>query len=216
MGLTRGSKLRPIRRRPASVASPREVLTDFANSLVRADLSLRTVEGYRYDLEMFRRWLEKTRGQDVNLLAVLATDLMSRRHPLLRVEKSRPTTINRRLQALRRFYRWAKKSGLVASDPTEDIKTVRIDRAHQPRGLAQPEVHALLRAAGGSGHGLARRNYAVIQLLLQTGLRVGEVATLCAGDITLHERSGSVRVREGKGRKARDVPLNATARRALR
>ena len=52
--------------------------------------------------------------------------------------------------------------------------------------------------------------------MLQAGLRVGEVATLQVADITMNDRSGSVRIRQGKGLKAREVPLNATARRALK
>jgi integrase/recombinase XerC len=51
--------------------------------------------------------------------------------------------------------------------------------------------------------------------MLQAGLRVGEVTALTHRDIRLHPRSGTVHVREGKGRKARDIPLNATVRRAL-
>ncbi len=56
----------------------------------------------------------------------------------------------------------------------------------------------------------------MVQLMLQAGLRVSEVAALQVGDATLGDRSGTVRIRHGKGLKARDVPLNATARRALR
>lgn len=52
--------------------------------------------------------------------------------------------------------------------------------------------------------------------MVQAGLRVSEVATLRIGDTIIRERSGGVRVRQGKGLKAREVPLNATARRALR
>jgi len=83
-------------------------------------------------------------------------------------------------------------------------------------GLTDVEVHALLRAAGASSHGLAARNYAMTQLMLQAGLRVGEVAALQVGDIILSDRSGSVRIRHGKGLKAREVPLKATVRRALK
>lgn len=86
----------------------------------------------------------------------------------------------------------------------------------QPRGLQEPEIHALLRAAGESRHGLAQRNYALVQLMIQTGLRVGEVASLLIADLVLRDRSGRIRIREGKGGKAREVPLNATARRAVR
>jgi len=74
----------------------------------------------------------------------------------------------------------------------------------------------VLRAAGASRQSLAARNYALVQLMLQTGIRVGELAALRVGDITINDRSGSVRIREGKGLKAREVPLNATARRAIR
>ncbi|MDQ2765254.1 MAG: site-specific integrase, partial [Pseudomonadota bacterium] len=86
----------------------------------------------------------------------------------------------------------------------------------QPAGLTDVEVHALLRAAGASSHGLAARNYAMVQLMLQAGLRVGEVAALQGADIIMNDRSGSVRIRHGKGLKAREVPLNATVRRALK
>jgi integrase/recombinase XerD len=84
-------------------------------------------------------------------------------------------------------------------------------------GLTAAQVHGLLRAAGESSHGLARRNYALVQLMLQNGLRVGEVAALRRSDVVLRERAGTVRVRNGKGltRNAR-CRLNATARRALR
>lgn len=51
---------------------------------------------------------------------------------------------------------------------------------------------------------------------MQTGLRVGEVSALRLADLDLHERTGTVRVHDGKGRKERHVPLNATVRRALR
>jgi integrase len=55
---------------------------------------------------------------------------------------------------------------------------MRSTRNRQPAGLTDIEVHALLRAAGASSHGPAARNYAMVQLMLQAGLRVGEVATL--------------------------------------
>jgi integrase/recombinase XerC len=127
----------------------------------------------------------------------------------------KPATVNRRLHALRRFCRWAVRAGWLPEDPSEEVQTIRTGRRGQPRGLQEAEVHALLRAAGQSGRGLAKRNYALVQLMLQTGLRVGEVAALKRADLMVYDRSGSVRVREGKGRKDREVPLNATVRRAL-
>jgi site-specific recombinase XerD len=128
----------------------------------------------------------------------------------------RPATINRRLEALRRLGRWAHTAGMLAVDVAHDVRPVRTVRNRQPAGLSDSEVHAMLRAAGASGHGLAARNYALTQLMLQTGIRVGELAMLRVGDITVNDRSGSLRIRQGKGLKAREAPLNAAARRAIR
>lgn len=191
-------------------------LNKFVADLKRADLSARTVSGYRDDLERFLGWFEKTKGAAVELNALRAEDIIHYRQHLVRVERLKPTTINRRLQALRRLCRWALERRLLKHDPAAEINTVHVNSPRQPMGLHGPEVHALLRVAGESRHGLARRNYALVQLMLQAGLRVGEVASLRVADVALHDRSGSVRIREGKGSKAREVPLNATVRRALR
>ena len=93
---------------------------------------------------------------------------------------------------------------------------MKMVRNTRPVGLNEPEVHAMLRVAGESSHGLASRNYAIVQLFIQAGLRVSEVSELRISDVVAHERSGVVRIRQGKGMKAREIPLNATARRALR
>lgn len=88
-------------------------------------------------------------------------------------------------------------------------------RRRRPLGLTDPEIHSLLRAAGESRRTQAKRNYAIIQLLLQTVVRVGELVTLQVGDAKMRDRSGELRI-HGKGTKERELPLNASARRALR
>ncbi|MGZ8803086.1 MAG: tyrosine-type recombinase/integrase, partial [Mycobacterium sp.] len=143
-------------------------------------------------------------------------DIIAWRQHMLTLRQLKAATINRRLEALRRLLRWAETSGAVAINVARDVRTVRLTCRRQPIGLTAAEVHALLRAAGQSSHGLARRNYALVQLMLQAGLRVGEVAALRRADITVRDRAGAVRVRHGKGLKEREIPLNATARRALR
>lgn len=52
-------------------------------------------------------------------------------------------------------------------------------------------------------------------MLLQTGIRLDECSQLALDDIEFGERSGRLKVRQGKGNKARTVPLNASARQAL-
>jgi integrase/recombinase XerC len=166
-------------------------------------------------LKQFLAWWKQTQGSAARLEKLSSLDLIHYRQYLLNVRTLKPTTINRRLEALRHFCRWAAQSKRLKSNVAQDLKPVQVVRNTQPVGLAEPEVYALLRVAGESGHGLAARNYTLVQVLLQTGLRVGEVAALRMADVVLRDRSGVVRIRAGKGLKAREVPLNATARRAL-
>jgi integrase/recombinase XerC len=190
-------------------------MAQFLAGLAREDLSPATVRGYRYDLRHFLRWHRDVTAAPFAPHRLAEYDLIAYRQQMIAAGR-RPATINRRLEALRRFGRWAHSTGVLATDVARDVRPVRTVRNRRPAGLTDSEIHALLRATGASRHGLAPRNYALVQLMLQTGVRVGEAAALHVADITISDRSGSVRIRQGKGIKARDVPLNATARRALR
>jgi integrase/recombinase XerC len=187
----------------------------FLASLAKDDLAPATLRGYRYDLQHFLAWHQSVQEGPFTVEGLAGYDLIAYRQHMV-ISGRRPATVNRRLDALRRLCRWAQASGSLVTDAARDVRPMRTVRNQQPVGLTDVEVHALLRAAGASSHGLAVRNYAMVQLMLQAGLRVSEVASLQIADITISDRSGSVRIRQGKGLKARDVPLNATARRALK
>jgi len=212
--LTRGRALRRIQT-PRRKAPPwRRSFLAALRSAGLAPLSIRT---YRHDVERFLAWFEETTGAPVVLEDLVAEDLLRYRHHMKTVQKLRPATINHRLQALRWLCRWAYRRGLLAEDlAKETLRSMKVPRRHRPLGLEQREAHALVRAAGRSGQGLAARNLALVQLLLQTGLRVGEATSLSVGDVRLRSRGGTVQVRYGKGEKEREVPLNASVRRALR
>lgn len=191
-------------------------LQTFLDRLAADDLSAATRRGYRYDLLQFIAWYIGLNSAPPELARLTEHDLITWRQHMMTQGGLKAASINRRLEAVRRLLRWAEAYGAVARNVALHVKSVRVVRERGPLGLTAAEVHGLLRAAGESSHGLARRNYALVQLMLQTGLRVGEVAALRRSDIVLRDRAGTVRVRNGKGLKEREVPLNATARRALR
>ena len=191
-------------------------LQTFLDRLAADDLSAATRRGYRYDLLNFIDWYTHLNGAPPELVRLTEHDLITWRQHMMTQGGLKAASVNRRLEAGRRLLRWAEASGAVARNVALHVKSVRVVRERRPLGLTAAEVHGLLRAAGESSHGLARRNYALVQLMLQTGLRVGEAAALRRGDVALRDRAGTVRVRHGKGLKEREVPLNATARRALR
>ncbi len=191
-------------------------LQSFLDRLAAEDLSAATRRGYRYDLLQFAAWYAALYGTPPDLPRLTEHDIIAWRQHMITQCQLKATTINRRLEAVRRLLRWAEATGAVAANVAAGVRTIRLAGDRQPVGLTAVEVHGLLRAAGESSHGLARRNYALVQLMLQTGLRIGEVAALRRADITVRERAGALRVRHGKGLREREVPLNATARRALR
>jgi site-specific recombinase XerD len=190
------------------------VLNEFVRSLRAADLAEATRRGYAADLRLFRRWIEAARGQEVALRRIGAVDLANYRQHLIRSQKLRAASVNRKVQALKKFFAWASQKKILPSNPAAALRFLRRQAPLQPKGLTEQESQALLRAAGQSGHGLARRNYALLELLLETGLRVGEASRLIVADCAIKDRSGLVRV-HGKGEKEREVPLNSSARRAL-
>jgi integrase/recombinase XerC len=103
----------------------------------------------------------------------------------------------------------------MSENPTTHLRFMRKSGTPQPLALSRREVFALLHAAAASPHKLALRNVSFVQLILQAGLRVGEATALTHAALTLKSRAGTVCVRDGKGRKAREVPLNTTVRRAV-
>jgi len=186
----------------------------FLQAIRRADLAQKTIIAYQHDLSLFTKWLFAI-SPTKQLSSLTEIDIIEYRQCLV-ASDLKPSTINRRIGSIQRFCRWAIDHKLLKEDVSKSVKQVNVVAKHCPSGLKPSEVQLLLQAAGQSKHGHAKRNYTLLHLMLQTGLRVNEVAELKLSNIELSERSGMVHVRLGKGRKARDIPLNTKIRRALK
>lgn len=202
----------------------------FAGYLRAKDRSDLTISGYLQDLRLFADWFRVTNGEEPAPEAITPLDVREYRSHLVNVQRQEPATVNRKLAALRAWLAWAQSTGQIEVNPAEGIKGVK-SVEQPPRWLGRKETYALLRelqkaeqaaaarAGGNAGHPAtvqARRDCAVIALLLHTGLRVSELVALQVGDVEVSDRKGQVVVRFGKGGKQRTVPLNVDARRAVR
>lgn len=192
-----------------------DLLKEFQMTLEKQDLSDSSITSYLQGIKVFTHWLLDFYQQDVGLLEATTNDLRAYREHAYKVLRRKPATINHHIQVLKRFYAWAAQTRLIPDTPAASLHFVKRVTTTKPQALNKEEVYALLRAAGLSTHGLAIRNYAIVQLMLQAGLRVGEVKNLLVRDVCIRERSGYVNVVDGKGRKHREIPLNSAARRAL-
>jgi site-specific recombinase XerD len=193
-----------------------DILAAFRHQLMARDLAPATGRAYLHDLAWFQTWLAWVHEDATPLLTQVRTvDLAAFRTYLIHEQAHTPATVNRRLQGLRLFFQWLYDCHWTTENPAAHLRFMRKAGTRQPLALRRREVFALIHAGAASPHRLAARNVALVQLMLQAGLRVGEVTALTHRDVQLHTRSGTVHVRDGKGRKARDIPLNATVRRAL-
>jgi site-specific recombinase XerD len=195
-----------------------EAVERFLAALVARGSSEHTIRSYRTSLEGYVAWLGDN-GHDwhgpsrVAVRAFLAdlSDGHGRR------------TVAQRLAALRSFYRYATRQGLVAGNPLVALATPRQPR-RLPEVLSIPEMERLIAAAAAEGDAaagtaradvaaaLAERDVAIVETAYAAGLRIGELASLTLNSVDL--RRGEVRV-TGKGRKERMSLLGGKARDAL-
>jgi len=172
-------------------------LSTFEESLQAEGKSPSTVRGYLSDMRSFARWFEETTGESFGPEAVTALDVHTYKAHLLKERGYKPATVNRKLSSLSMFCRWARREGLMEGDPTDEVSGVEEVKG-APRALAHHELLSLLRTVD---RARKPRDIAIVEVLANTGLRVGELAALTLDDVELFERSGWVTVRSGKGEK---------------
>jgi len=187
------------------------VFNNFGDWLRRRDCSDATVKHYLSDLRQFVAWFEERTGDEFALDAVAEYDVNGWRDHL--AAKCKPSTVNRKLAALRSLFRWAGETEQVGRDPTAYVNGLA-QQPTAPKGLSEQDLTRILRQAALSGN---LRDHALLEMLAATGLRVSEIAALQMRDLDLGERHGWVRVRapDAKRRKERRVPVKVDARRVL-
>jgi integrase/recombinase XerC len=174
---------------------------------VERNLSSHTREGYLTDLKQFRAFLE-TPEVSGGVEGAIPTDPLVIRSFLASLyrEKLRKVTISRKGAALRSFYRYLLREGVVAVNPAELIQLPRCEK-YIPVVLSADEMLALLQVKFAED-AAGRRDLAMIELFYSAGIRLSELTGLNLEDVRFQE--GLVKVR-GKGRKERIVPAGRPA-----
>jgi site-specific recombinase XerD len=177
------------------------------------DLAPGTVRRYKSAVESFLAWYDKEEQRCLTPEQLSPITLIGYRNFLQRTQQRATSTVNGHISALRTWCAWLTVERYLETNPAKRIKLVGRQEASSREGLSPTQVNALLRQVQSSRD--AVRNYAVVQVLLQTGMRLDECSQLTLADIEFGERSGRATIRSGKGNKARTVPLNGSARAAL-
>jgi integrase/recombinase XerC len=183
-----------------------------------------TLRSYRNDLDQFLTFLtppgvEMPQLQDITHL--LIREFVSNLHD----HKLEKTSIARKLAAIRSFFKFAVREGLVLRNPARQVATPKLPK-RIPSVLSAEDLSAFLdgvvaapastarKRPGAAGENLllVKRDRAILELLYASGLRVSELTGLNLADMDRKDRMLRVR---GKGNKERIVPYGGKAEQAL-
>jgi integrase/recombinase XerD len=174
---------------------------------VERGLSPHTLVAYERDVSALGDFAARQKGSVVELDAHQLAEFVGS----LRERGLSARSQARHVFSIRGFYGFALREGLVAADPTENLRPPRAFRG-LPRHLTPSQVEALL-AAPDTRTAVGLRDRALLEVLYATGLRASELTSLALEGLDLE--LGIVRVL-GKGAKERLVPLGREAQRWTR
>ena len=185
-------------------------ITTWSQALVAEDRSAHTTRAYVRAVRQFAAWFEAERHESFAPGGMTPIDLIAYRQQLQQQQQA-AASINQQLAALRAFAAWSVAAGHRSDNPATRLRDVALQAQRAPKALEAKQINALLRTAQEQHP----RDYAMVQVLAQTGMRLSECAALRLGDIAITERMGQIIIRAGKGNKQRKVPANASVRGAL-
>ena len=180
----------------------KNLLPKFTKSLEEKDRSPSTVLAYRADLEQLISFLRSKNKALVD--DVRQTDIEGFRDSLL-ADKYTPKSVSRKLNAVKTFFRWLIFEKLTTSDVSADVAHPKIEPS-VPKFLSPIEYRALRDVVRGD-----TRIAAIVEIILQAGVRISEVANLKTDNI----KDEKAKIEAYATQPERNIPLNKSAREAL-
>ncbi|MBP8591388.1 tyrosine-type recombinase/integrase [Candidatus Shapirobacteria bacterium] len=166
--------------------------------------STNTIIAYQNDIEQLISFLGEKSVKGVE--EVKATHIEDFKKYLLDQKKYTKKTVSRKLNSIKSFFRFLKDNEVITEDPSLEVAHPKVTQK-PPRILASLEYRALRDACRNDS-----RAYAIVELMLQAGLRISEVANLELDDIT----ENTIIIRPYESHPQRVVPLNHAAQEALK
>jgi site-specific recombinase XerD len=176
--------------------------TQFVEFLQARKRARATIVAYGKDIDQLISFL-KNEGKSI-VVQVAREDLMAF---LTKLGKDgyTPKSVSRKINSIKTFYRFLKSQGHISEDPTNNISHPKYE-VKPPRILSKVEYRALRDACRDDF-----RISAIVELFLQTGLRIGELANLTLEDI----RGQELHISAQESHAERMVPLNKAAKQAI-
>lgn len=181
-----------------------------------------TIENYQRDLNLLKRYLLESGYQSVSTsegdpdFELELIDFLALRGFLsyLLDRGNSPRSINRRISAIRAFFDYLFRHGLVESDPSSGLRSMKQSK-NLPVFLDQDKALQLMSHptdAKAFKKELAIRDVAILEVLYATGMRVSSIVAINLTDVDLHQ--GTVWIKS-KGQKEQHLPLGEAAIKCL-
>lgn len=187
---------------PTNAQNILDLQRSFIQELKVKSRSSATILAYNKDIEQLIQFFAENNKSEAREIA--PSDIEAFRNGL-KDKNYTAKSISRKLNAIKAFFRWIVAKKILENDPAAPVAHPKYDNP-PPRILTRMEYRALRDAARGD-----KRIAAIIELMLQTGIRIGEVANLKLEDI----QGDTVKIKAYASQLGRDIPLNAPAKEAL-
>jgi integrase/recombinase XerC len=181
-------------------------LATFLNALSGKNRSRATIRAYQTDIAQFISFLHAHNVSIQKPAEVKRLDVMEYLSSLAKKELTGIARA-RKLSALREYFRFLEGVGVIIKSPTTGIETPK--REKNGRQVLRPDEYTKMLSLAGANP----RDYAVLQVFLQTGIRVSELANLRIADIDFLKPAITVR---GKGSVEREIALEKKGIHALK
>lgn len=163
--------------------------------------SAHTIKAYSSDLEQFQNYLSTT--YHIEEPAQASHQLIRSWLVSLLEAGDTPRTINRKIAALKKFYKFLLSRELISTDPMLKV-TAPVAAKHLPGFIKETDMAILLNEVNFGEGFTAARNKLIIETLYLTGIRVSELTAINVNDIDLNRKLIKI---NGKGNKQRMAPV---------
>ncbi len=174
----------------------------FVQYLTEAKRAHATILAYSKDIEQLILFLSDLGKKTVETVGKAELDAFLKK---LSTDGYTPKSLSRKINSIKTFYRFLKNQNFITVNPASEITHPKYE-TKPPRILTKMEYRALRDACRGD-----IRTYAIVELFLQTGIRIGELAALKSDDVKEKE----LIIRPMESHPQRSIPLNKAAKSAL-
>ncbi|MFC1647326.1 tyrosine-type recombinase/integrase [Patescibacteria group bacterium] len=176
--------------------------TQFVEHLGSRRRAKATIIAYKKDIDQL---LEFLASMEKKTIETVTHDELMAFLKKLNSDNYTPKSVSRKINSIKTFFRFLKASAVITTDPAVEIEHPKYE-VKPPRILSKLEYRALRDACRGDV-----RTYAIVELFLQTGVRIGELANVSVSDV----KDTELHIAKQEGHPERSVPLNRAAKEAV-